>query len=114
MTLGVQRIPSIQFYGPNGVIAETFGIIPSRMPFLKKKLGDFVESEVDINTGILKNYIHEPAEVLDGGNSSGSSSSSRSVGVTSYLDTLTTNSATGGTGMTSYLDTIGGKAHFGF
>ena len=112
MKLGVQRIPSIQFYDADGAISSTFGIVPSRVnTVLKKKLGEFVESEVDINTGILKKYTDEQIDVLE---TAASDDQHHAGGMTSYLDTLTTNSATGGTGMTSYLDSIGGKAHFGF
>ena len=80
-SLGVKRIPSIQFYALNGRIVDTFGVTPSMMPLLRSKLDSFIADEV-----------------MDG---------SSIADTMPYLESLSINNiATYGAGMTSYLDTL--------
>ena len=81
MSLGVQRIPSIQFYALNGRIVDTFGVTPSMMPLLRSKLDSFIADEVMDGNSVADKMP--------------------------YLESLSINNIVNyGAGMTSYLDTL--------
>jgi Ca2+-binding EF-hand superfamily protein/thiol-disulfide isomerase/thioredoxin len=57
-SLGVLALPSVQFYA-NGGLVESFPCGPSKVPILKRKLAQFIDERVDLETKQIKQVSTE-------------------------------------------------------